>query len=291
MTFALQFQKIAAIQSAFCFGIDPSPALLLDWGLKPNISGLQEFCHISTEAAINEIGIVKPQVAFFEAFGPEGLMCLQDLIRTCRNEGLLVIADAKRSDIGSTVTAYGNAWLGEDSPFGANAVTTTAGLGLRALAPVFNRAHETGSGVFVVVRSSNPEGQEVQNALIQDIPLADKIAQDITEINCGTHQDSNVCGPIGAVIGATFSTEAECSAAQRTISCLPASLFLVPGLGAQGGTFEDISNIFGAALSRVIPTSSRSVLKEGPNLDSLRCALRFYKNQTLNMQDTASKIT
>jgi orotidine-5'-phosphate decarboxylase len=187
------------------------------------------------EAAAGSVCLIKPQVAFFEAFGPGGYECLQRLIAGARERGRLVIADAKRGDIGTSVDAYSRAWLGEESPFRVDAVTVNAYLGLGSLDPMFRRAAQTGTGVFVVVRSSNPEGATVQDSTIGGSPRADDLAQGITAYNADLCEGPHETGPVGAVIGATHGPDAA-----RTIGLLPRSLFLVPGLGAQGATMTDV---------------------------------------------------
>lgn len=266
-TYAETFAAAVAPYSNFCFGIDPSREALAAWNLPVTVEGLRDFCDIALEAAIGSVGIIKPQVAFFEALGPEGLMQLQRLTRAARSAGLFVIADAKRGDIGVSVAAYGQAWLGQQSPFDVNAVTAHAYLGIDALDPLMAQARDTASGVFVVVRSSNPEGAELQSATIGETTVADQIADKITAFNAGCTAQGHV-GPIGAVIGATLGQEAH-----KTIAAMPQSLFLVPGVGAQGATIEQTRTLFGPAIDRAILSSSRSVLRHGPVVSDIKAAL------------------
>ena len=228
VSFAERFEGTATEMSGFCLGVDPSPELLKDWSLPVSDDGLTEFVSIALEAADRSVGIIKPQVAFFEAFGVPGMVELDRLISGARERGLLVIADAKRSDIGSSMSAYARAWLGEEG-FNADAVTATAYLGVGALTPLLETARQRGRAVFVVVRSSNPEGQELQSADMKGVPLADRLAKSIREENERLLPEAEI-GPIGAVIGATLGIEAG-----NTARLMPNALFLVPGLGAQGG--------------------------------------------------------
>ena len=153
-----------AAHGPLCAGIDPSAALLADWGLSDDAEGLRTFCRVCVEAFAGAVAVVKPQVAFFERHGAAGLAELERLIADAQSAGLVVIADAKRGDIDSTAEAYAEAWLSESSPLAADAVTAHAYLGLGALAPLVRLAGETGRGVLVVARSSNPEGRSLQLA-------------------------------------------------------------------------------------------------------------------------------
>ncbi|MCB0307633.1 MAG: orotidine-5'-phosphate decarboxylase, partial [Calditrichaeota bacterium] len=145
-----------------CVGIDPSASTLGKWGLDDTPASLRTFGMTIVEAAAGLAPVVKPQVAFFERFGPEGFAVLTEVIAAGRDRGLLVIADAKRGDIGSTCEGYARAWLGDGAPMQADAVTVTAYLGLRALDPILDRAAACGACCFVVLRSSNPEGSPLQ---------------------------------------------------------------------------------------------------------------------------------
>lgn len=266
VSFAERFERMAAERSGFCLGVDPSPQLLSDWSLPISSQGLAEFVSIALETADRSVGIIKPQVAFFEAFGVPGMIELNRLIAGARELGLLVIADAKRSDIGSSMSAYARAWLGEEG-FNADAVTATAYLGMGTLTPLLEMARRGGKAVFVVVRSSNPEGQALQSADMNGLPLADRLAMSIREENERLLPDAEV-GPVGSVIGATLGNEAG-----KTARLMPNALFLVPGLGAQGATFDDLRRIFAGGERRVIPSSSRAILSAGPKVPEIKASL------------------
>ena len=151
-----------------CAGIDPSAALLNEWGLSDDAEGLRSFCRTCVEAFAGTVAVIKPQVAFFERHGSAGMAELERLIAEATAAGLIVIADAKRGDIDSTAEAYADAWLGAASPFAADAVTAHPYLGLGALAPLVRLAAANGRGVLVVARSSNPEGRGLQQAVTAD---------------------------------------------------------------------------------------------------------------------------
>ena len=147
-----------------CAGIDPSGALLDRWGLPDSADGLRSFGLSCVEAFAGTVPVIKPQVAFFERWGSAGIGALESVIVAAREAGLLVIADAKRGDIGSTMEAYASAWLDPASPLAADAVTLVPYLGIGALRPAIDLAAASGRGAIVVVRSSNPEGRSIQEA-------------------------------------------------------------------------------------------------------------------------------
>ena len=163
-SFAVRVAKAVAGTGPMCAGIDPSVQLLEQWGLAPDAGGLHTFGMRCIEAFAGVVPVVKPQVAFFERCGSAGIAALEAVIAAAREAGLIVIADAKRGDVDSTVEAYASAWLDPDSPLAADAVTAVAYLGMGALRPLFDLAARHGNGVIVVARSSNPEGRRLQQA-------------------------------------------------------------------------------------------------------------------------------
>jgi orotidine-5'-phosphate decarboxylase len=262
--FQQRFVAVARERSPLCVGIDPSAESLKGWGLPDHAEGLRVFCERMVEACAPLVACVKPQAAFFERHGPEGMAVLRDTIAAARSHGALVIVDAKRGDIDSTATAYGEAYLGPSSPFGGDAVTLHAYLGLGALDPIIERARREAAGVFIVVRSSNPEGAELQQARMPDgRSVAEHLADEIAMRNAAGGSDG--LGPIGAVVGATLGHEAFDLAGR-----LSSSLLLVPGVGAQGATIGDVRRDFGAHFSRVIPSLSRAIARAGPRPEDLR---------------------
>ena len=262
--FQKRFAALAAERSALCVGIDPSPDSLGGWGLPDDPEGLQAFCERMIEVCAPLVACVKPQSAFFERHGPSGMAVLRGTVESARSHGALVIIDAKRGDIDSTAVAYGDAFLGLGSPFGGDAMTLSAYLGFGSLAPIVERARREAAGLFVVVRSSNPEGTEQQQARMPDgRSVAEHLADQITAANAADGESG--LGLIGAVVGATLGPETAGLAAR-----LPNSLLLVPGIGAQGATIGDVRRDFGAHFSRVIPSLSRAIARAGPRPDDLR---------------------
>ncbi|CDO47403.1 orotidine 5'-phosphate decarboxylase [Bartonella henselae] len=266
------FFKNRKIYGPLCIGFDPSHKVLQSWNLSCDYKGLKDFCDILLTAVVGNVGIIKPQVAFFELYGVEGLQVLKELIENAQEQGLLVIADAKRGDIGSTVEAYGQAWLGSSSAFKADAITANAFLGFDALIPLIKIAEETGTAVFVVVQSSNPEGKQMRNALIGDQTLSVHLAQRICDYNSQSLEKNYSIGPIGAVVGGTLGSEAK-----DTIKQLKNCLFLVPGIGAQGGTITQLTSQFPQSLwQNIIPSISRSITDAGRNIIDLKTLINDF---------------
>jgi orotidine-5'-phosphate decarboxylase len=246
-------------------GIDPHAALLRAWGFDDDVAGLERWTRTAVEALAGTVAAVKPQSAFFERFGSRGVAVLETVIAETKAAGALVIGDVKRSDIGSTMDAYAQAYLDPTSPLGCDAMTVSPYLGVGALRSTFDYARKHGNGVFVLVLTSNPEGREVQDARVGSGTLAQHVIDQIGAYNieCATEPDS--LGSIGAVIGATIGRT------DHAFSRLHGP-FLAPGLGAQGATAADLPVVFGPQLRAVLPTVSRTVLQAGPNAVALQQA-------------------
>lgn len=258
-------ERVAAAVAAtgpLCAGIDPSGALLAKWGLSDDAKGLRSFCASCIEGFAGAVGVIKPQVAFFERHGSAGMAELERLIAGATAAGLIVIADAKRGDIDSTAEAYADAWLGDASPLAADAVTAHPYLGLGALAPLVRRGAANGRGVIVVVRSSNPEGRGLQQAVTTDgTGVEDMLLAGIAAWNGSPDVPE---GTVGAVIGATLEPSV------FALSQL-GGVILAPGLGAQGAGTADVAARFaGCRPGSVLPSSSRGLLHEGPGPADLR---------------------
>lgn len=246
-----RFDSIVESAGPLCVGIDPSSDALKAAGLPDNTEGALEFARAVVAAATPRVGIVKPQVAYFERFGSRGFGVLEIVIREAREGGLAVIADAKRGDIGSTMHGYADAWLGT-GPLQSDALTVNPYLGFDALEPVFSLAETTGSTVFVLSATSNPDAGHVQRASIAGATLPALVARFARERSGGTNT-------VGVVVGATRGL----ADSGLTAADLDGLLVLAPGFGAQGASLADISTIFGGATKRVIPSVSRSVVREG----------------------------
>ena len=186
-----------AQRGPLCLGIDPHPELLTAWGLPVSADGVAKFSDICVEAFAG-FAIVKPQVAFFEAYGSAGFAVLERTIVGLQEAGVLVLADAKRGDIGSTMAAYAQAWAG-DSPLAADAVTASPYLGFGSLQPLLDVAAAHGRGVFVLAATSNPEGASVQRALAGERTVAQTIVDEVAGVNAAAD------GSVGVVVGATLT--------------------------------------------------------------------------------------
>jgi orotidine-5'-phosphate decarboxylase len=269
--FAQRFLALRAERGPFCLGLDPTPELFSAWGLEDDIWGLKKFCSRVIDACEQKLAVIKPQSAYFERFGAAGVEVLADAIEAIHALGSLALLDVKRGDIGSTNDAYAQALLGPDSAMAADAITLSAYLGFGALAPFLDRADATGTGLFVVVLSSNPEGARIQSAEVAPgLAVAAHLADEITRHN---RARGTGVGPVGAVVGVTAER------APAIAARLPASLILAPGLGAQGGTWEALRDRFTGARERVIPTSSRGALAAGPDLARLSAAIREHADR------------
>jgi orotidine-5'-phosphate decarboxylase len=261
-TFATRFAAVRAGPGPLVWGLDPSGPLLDAWGVGDTPDGLDRFVDIVLRAAIGTVGLVKPQAAFYERHGWRGIRSLGRLIAEARGAGLLVVLDAKRGDVGSTNDAYAEAYLGAGAPLGVDALTVHPYLGLAAMGAFISRANDAGSCLLVVTRSSNPEGRAVQSAAEgTGRSVEESLLTGIAALNAGLAP--GVIGPIGAVIGPTHI--------DPPLDLLaPQCLFLAPGVGAQGATPEDVARVFAACPERVMPSASRSLLCDGPDVGRLR---------------------
>jgi orotidine-5'-phosphate decarboxylase len=243
-----------------CLGIDPHAELLRAWDLPTTVDGLAAFCDICVEAFAG-FAVVKPQVAFFEAYGSAGFGVLEHTIAALRSAGVLVLADAKRGDIGTTMAAYATAWAG-DSPLAADAVTASPYLGFGSLRPLLETAAAHDRGVFVVAASSNPEGSTVQRATFDERTVAQLVVDQAAVVNRSA--TPNKPGYVGVVVGATVFQAPDVSALGGPV--------LVPGVGVQGGRPEALAGLGGAAADQLLPAVAREVLRAGPNVADLRAA-------------------
>jgi orotidine-5'-phosphate decarboxylase len=264
VSFGARVARAVGRTGPLCAGIDPSSRLLGDWGLADDATGLRRFGQICVEAWSGVVPVIKPQVAFFERHGSAGVAELEHLISEATSAGLLVIADAKRGDIDSTAAAYADAWVGATSPLAADAVTVHPYLGLAALAPLVSLAGQTGRGVIVVARSSNPEGRSLQQALTASgDSVEDALLSGIAKWNASADVPA---GTVGAVIGATLLPS------EFPLSQL-GGVILAPGLGAQGANPHDVATRFGSCPpGSVLASTSRSLLGAGPEVSQLRTA-------------------
>ncbi|CCH33558.1 orotidine-5'-phosphate decarboxylase [Actinosynnema sp. NPDC047251] len=264
MRFGERLVKATAAHGPLCVGIDPHPGLLDAWGLPRDASGLERFALTCVEAFGGHVAVVKPQAAFFEAYGSRGVAVLERVVADLRGSGTLVLVDAKRGDIGSTMAAYAQAYLADGSPLAGDAVTLSPYLGFGSLDPALDAARASGRGVFVLALTSNPEGSPVQRATGPD---GRSVAQSIVDQAAVRNAGADPLGDVGLVVGATVGElDADLSDLHGPV--------LAPGFGAQGATVADLRRVFGEDLRGVLPASSRDVLRHGPDSASLRSAAR-----------------
>lgn len=255
-----------------CVGIDPSADLLARCGLPDSAEGVYDFGRRLLEAADFALAIVKPQSAYFERHGSAGIAALERLLVLAHKHELPVLLDAKRGDIDATGTAYAQAYFSPRAPLRADALTLHAYLGLGALEPAIAYAVAQDGGVFVVVRSSNPEGREVQHARRADgLTVAQALCEGITRLN--RHYTPHGAGPIGAVVGAT------CADAGETVAALPGAWILAPGVGAQGASLADVAGRMSAARGRVLPNVSRAVLNGGTTPGEIAATIATLRSE------------
>lgn len=271
-TFADRLQQKIREHSPLCVGIDPSAALLKACGLPDSAEGALEFGQRVLEAADFRIAVLKPQSAFFERFGSSGFRALEALVQLARAREVLVLLDGKRGDIDTTAAAYAEGYFSATTTLRVDAITTHCYLGLAALEPFFAAAIAAEGGVFVVVRSSNPEGQGLQTArMANGETVAQSLCREITARNLRQRKEG--LGPIGAVVGAT------CDDANETVAALPHSFVLAPGVGAQGATMRDVLARMPAARGRVLPNVSRAILGNGSRREDIRTTIAVLQDQ------------
>lgn len=295
-------ERLAAAIGAhgpLCVGIDPHPALLAEWGLGDDPRGLERFALTCVDALAGHVAVVKPQSAFFERHGSPGIAVLEKVLAGLAartgpgSPATLSLLDVKRGDIGSTMDGYADAYLAVGAPLGADAVTVSPYLGFGSLASAIRTADDAGRGVFVLARTSNAEGAEVQ--------LADRagrsVAQGIVDAAAAANRDALAAareqaqagaappgggsglpawGPVGVVVGATAQHGLDLSTLSGAV--------LAPGLGAQGATPADLAARFAGVRGVVLPSASRSVLAAGPNPAHVRAAAQALRDQLIAAQ-------
>ena len=260
-------QAMADKDSVLCVGLDPHfehiPQFLKQ-GNEPD-EAIEAFLTEIIDAVAPHCAFVKPNTAFFEVWGAEGWLVLERVSRHAREKGLLVIADAKRGDIGSTAATYAEAFLGEGRPF--DAVTISPYLGQDGILPFVDVAAQTDKGVFVLVRTSNPSASEFQDLPVGDCLLHEEVARSVARIGEKVVGEAGFSA-VGAVVGATEPEEIRILRSE-----LPGQLLLIPGYGAQGGGAADVAAGFYENGKGAIVNSSRGIIFAGDGKDfALRAA-------------------
>jgi orotidine-5'-phosphate decarboxylase len=256
-------------RSQICLGLDPDPAKLAGEGAKPGDTGaaadlagaaIVAHCRGLIERAGPACVAVKPQLACFERLGAPGWAALAEVCAAAGEAGLLVIADGKRGDVPVTAAAYAQALVGETptpwgpvAGLGADAFTANPLLGLDALEPLVAAAAQAGAGVFALVRTSNPGAADVQDLPAPQAPLHERLAELVDGLSGRLLGEGGLSG-MGAVVGAT---EPEHIARMREL--MPRSIFLIPGVGAQGGQPELLGAAFSPGPASGLVAASRGI--------------------------------
>ncbi|WP_235484049.1 orotidine-5'-phosphate decarboxylase [Frigoribacterium sp. Leaf172] len=262
--FGERLVEVVGRSGPLCVGIDPHGHLLDAWGLSRSADGVREFGLRVVEAVWRGgAGIVKPQVAFYERWGSAGFAALEDVLDAARQAGLLVVGDAKRGDIGSTMDAYGDAWFDTGSPLRVDALTVSPYLGFASMTGLVARARRSGAGLFVLGATSNPEARVTQSARRTDPDgtvrtVAGGIVDDVLHDNQNAGETR--FGSVGLVLGATV----DLVDAGIDVDLLTTTPILAPGFGHQGARYRDIPSLFGSASRSVLVSTSRALLDRGP---------------------------
>lgn len=266
-------ERIIELKNPTVVGLDPTldyiPRHIVEEAFEKegkNAKGAARAClHFNKkiiDAICDIVPAVKPQCAYYEALGPQGVKCLKRTIEYAKEKGMYVIVDGKRNDIGSTMQAYASAWLGrtliggeECVPFGGDALTVNGYLGTDGVKPLLDLMDDPDKGIFVLVKTSNPSSGELQDQKLADgravYEAMGAMCEEWGRMSIGKYGYSQV----GAVVGATYPAQL----AELRMK-LPHTFFLVPGYGAQGGGARDVAPAFdGRGLGAVV-NSSRAVL-------------------------------
>ena len=273
--FGARLATAVAARGPLCVGIDPHRELLLQWGLTDDVAGLRRFTDLVVDALAGHVAVLKPQLAFYERHGSRGLAVLEDAVVRARAAGALVLLDAKRGDIGSTMAGYAD-YLRPDHPLAVDALTVSPYLGPGSLEPARRTADECGGGLFVLARTSNPDAATFQSALAGERSVAQTVVDTVGGWNASTPNASEpaasaeeqgrwgpATGSHGVVVGATLAElDVDLSGLRGPV--------LAPGLGAQGGSAADLRRLFSDRA--VVPSVSRDVLRAGADATALRAA-------------------
>jgi orotidine-5'-phosphate decarboxylase len=279
--FGARLATAVAERGPLCVGIDPHAALLIDWGVGDSLDGLRRFTDTVVDALAPSVAVLKPQMAFYERFGSRGVAVLEEAVGRARGAGALVLLDAKRGDIGSTMAAYAD-YLRDDHPMQVDAMTVSPYLGPESLEPARRSAARFGGGLFVLARTSNPDAGALQHAVVgegrsvaqavvdtvrgwntPDWVVGDPLPS-IADVRDTASAWGAMTGSFGVVVGATLDR------LDVDLDSLGGPI-LAPGLGAQGGSPADLRRLFGEHRA-VLPTVSRDVLSAGPDASALRAA-------------------
>lgn len=266
--FGARLRRAMDAHGPLCAGIDPHRQVLGSWGLGASLADVERFSMACVDAFAGSVAAVKPQSAFFEVYGAAGVALLERVVSELRAAGTLVILDVKRGDIGSTMQAYAEAFVGPDAVAPPDAITLSPYLGYESLRPALDLALSCGRGAFVLALTSNPEGPAVQHAVAPGgaISVAGHVVAGVAADNAAAAR-RGALGSVGMVVGATVGDAVTRLGLDLAAANAP---LLAPGVGAQGATAADLRQVFGAALPNVLASSSREILSAGPDPAALR---------------------
>ncbi len=277
-------EKIIDMQNPTCVGLDTLFDYLPD-EMKAGVTTFEgvaervfEFNKKIIDNVYDVVPSVKVQIAYYEMYGVAGMKAYEETLKYASEKGLVVIADAKRNDIGSTASCYAKTFLGETMvndkamrAFPSDYVTVNGYLGTDGIAPFVDECVKGDKGIFVLVKTSNPSGAEIQNLVLENgVPMYEYVGGLVEKWGESTVGEYGYSA-VGAVVGATHPTEAE-----RLRKVLPHTFFLIPGYGAQGGNAQMLKSCFGANGLGGVVNNSRGIL----------CA---YKKQGGTYYETARK--
>ncbi|HET8936811.1 MAG TPA: orotidine-5'-phosphate decarboxylase [Polyangiales bacterium] len=266
--------KVRSLGHPLCVGLDPHldliPALFRRGSMAaedPQTTlAVSELLFALLDRIAGKVAVIKPQSAFFEQLGAAGIELLQQVMQRARSQGLLVLLDAKRGDIGSTAEGYARAYLDPRAPLRADALTVNPYMGVSTLEPYLERCRSHERGLFVLVKTSNPGSADIQDLQVEGQPVFVQLASKLAP------HAQQLVGPetgwssLGVVVGATYPAQAV-----HVREALPKSLFLIPGYGAQGGSAADALRSFvqgPQGLEGGIVNSSRGIMFPSVNTTS-----------------------
>ncbi|MBD3330364.1 orotidine-5'-phosphate decarboxylase [Candidatus Peregrinibacteria bacterium] len=278
-------EAVKAKGNPICVGLDPRLNQIPSYIKRKALEGkdvspmaaaadsILEFNKGIIDAVADIVPVVKPQIAFYEIFGYEGVRAYEETLKYAKEKGLITIADAKRNDIGSTATAYAQAFLGEVemfedeneviSPiFDADSITLNAYLGIDGIKPFITEAQNYDKGMFILVKTSNPSSGDLQDLEMKDDSKIYEIMGYLVDSWGANEISDSGYSSVGAVVGATYPEQA---ATLRKI--MPNSIFLVPGYGAQGGGAKDVAPCFNDDGLGAVVNSSRGIIFAYEKLD------------------------
>lgn len=266
MHFADALTAAVRRSSPVCVGIDPVTSKLPD-GITKDAGGVLQFSEAIIDATKDIASCVKPQMAYFEVLGWEGMKVFWQVCEYAKKAGMMVIADGKRGDIGSTCEAYADAYLFKGSPI--DALTVNPYLGSDGVNPFIERAAKNDKGIFVLVKTSNESSGELQDLPVGDEAVHEHLAQLVESWAAQQLGPDTNLSCVGAVVGATYPEELKYL---RTL--MPHVPFLIPGYGAQGGTADDVKHGF-------LPDGTGAVVNAGRSI--------IYASSKKDWQDAARK--